>query len=109
MIELLKSYGMVALTGALGVATTSLAIAVAIFGDAEHLQAALLFVAGLLMQGGLVAMRRGLRGGRIAVALGTIVPGLAGAWTVILPIVTLAILIWLFGGFELRRAPVQQA
>ena len=75
MIGLLKKHGMVALTVAFGVTMTSLAVAVAAFGDVERLQAALLFVAGLLVLGGVVAMHRGLRGGRPAVALGAIVPG----------------------------------
>lgn len=113
MIGLLKNNGMVALTGALGVTTTSLAIGAAVFGDVEaaggRWLVAIFFLAGPLILGGLIAVRRGLRGGRLAVALGTIVPGIGFYWTVIMPIVTLAILIWLFGGFQLRRSPVQPA
>lgn len=109
MIGLLKKHGMVALTVALGVMTASLAIVGEAFGDVERSQVAALFVAGLLILGGLVAMRSGLRGGRMAVALGAIVPGMLLVWTIIVPIITLAILIWLFAGREPRRAPVQPA
>lgn len=109
VIDLLKKHGMMALTGALGVLTISLAIAAAAFDDIEPSQVAILFVAGLLILGGLVAMRRGLRGGRTAVALGAIVPGALLVWTVILPIVTLAVLIWLFAGRRPHPAPAQPA
>ena len=109
MARLMKNYGMVALTLALGVFTISISIGVVAFGTGGHWQAATLFVAGLLMLGGLIAVRSGLRGGRPAVALGATVPGLLGVWTVIVPIVTLAILIWLYAGRQPRRAPAQPA
>jgi hypothetical protein len=109
MIGLLKRHGMMALTVALGVLTISLAIAAAAFGDVQRSQVAAMLVAGLVLLGGLVAMRRGLRGGRTAVALGAIVPGALLVWTVILPIVTLAVLIWLFAGRRPHPAPAQPA
>ena len=109
MARLMKSYGMVALTLALGVFTISISIGVMAFDGGRRWQAAMLFVAGLLILGGLVAMRSGLRGGRTAVALGAIAPGLVGVWTVILPIVTLAVLIWLYAPSQLRREPMRSA
>ena len=106
MIELLKNNGMAALTGALGVACVSLAIAVvAADGSVERSQAATLFVAGLLILGGLVAMHRSVRGGRAAVALGTIVPGALLVWTIVVPIISLAILVWLVAGRQPRQLP----
>ena len=107
MARLIKNYGMVALTLALGGFTIS--IGVLAFGAGERLQAATLLIAGILMLGGLIAVRSSLRGGRPAVALGAIVPGLLGVWTVVLPIVTLAILIWLYAPSQLRREPIQPA
>lgn len=107
VIGLLKKHGMVALTVALGAMTASLAIVGEAFGEVERSQVAALFVAGLLILGGLVAMRGGLRGGRIAVALGAIVPGMLLVWTIIMPIITLAILVWLYAGRRPRQAPVQ--
>ncbi len=109
MTRLMKNYGMVVLTLALGIVTISISVGVMAFDDGKRLQGAILFVAGLLLLGGLVAVRRGLRGGRAAVALGAIVPGLLGIWTIILPIVTLAILAWLYAGREPRRSPAQPA
>ena len=109
MARLMKNYGMVALTLALGVFTISISIGAVAFDAGARWQAATLFVAGLLMLGGLIAVRSGLRGGRPAVALGAIVPGLLGVWTVVLPIVTLAILIWLYAPSQLRREPIQPA
>jgi hypothetical protein len=109
MIELLKKHGMTALTVAFGVATTVLAVTVAAFRDVEQLQAAILFVGGLLVLGGMAAMRRGLRGGRPAVAIGAIVPALLLVWTVVVPIVSLVILVWLFAGRQPERAPIQPA
>jgi hypothetical protein len=109
MARLMKSYGMVALTLALGVFTISISIGVMAFDGGRRWQAAILFVAGLLMLGGLLAVRSGLGGGRPAVALGAIVPGLLGVWTVILPIVSLAILIWLYAPSQLRREPMRSA
>jgi hypothetical protein len=109
MFGLFKSYGMIALTLALGVATISLAILGEAVGDIERSQVATLLVAGLLILGGMAVMRRGVRGGRIAVALGAIVPGLLMIWTVIMPIVTLAILFWLLDGRQVRQAPTQPA
>lgn len=109
MTRLMKNYGMVVLTLALGVFTISISIGVMAFDDGRRLQGAILFVAGLLLLGGLIAVQSGLRGGRPAVALGAIVPGLLGVWTVILPIVTLAILIWLFAPSRLHREPMQPA
>lgn len=104
MIGILKNNGMVALTGALGVACVSLAIAVvAADRSVERSQAATVFVAGLLILGGLVAMHRSVRGSRAAVALGTIVPGALLAWTIIAPITSLAILIWLVARRQPRR------
>jgi hypothetical protein len=109
MVGLLKSYGMVVLTFALGVATFSLAILGGASGDVERPQVALLLVAGLLTVGGLAAMRLGVRGARFAVGLGAIVPGLVMVWTVVAPIITLAILTWLFGGRQVRQVPAQPA
>lgn len=109
MIELLKKHGMAALTVAFGVTMTSLAVAVTAFGDVERLQTALLFAAGLLVLGGVVAMHRGLRGGRPAVALGAIVAGLMLVWSVVTPIVSLVILVWLVAGRQTARAPMQPA
>lgn len=109
VIGLLKRHGMAALTAALGAMTASLAIVGEAFGDVERSQVAALFVAGLLILGGQAAMRGYLRGGRIAVALGAIVPGMLLVWTIIMPIITLAILIWLYAGREPERAPVQPA
>jgi hypothetical protein len=109
MARLMKNYGMVVLTLALGVFTISISIGVMAFDGGRRWQGAILFVAGLLMLGGLIAVRNGLRGGRPAVALGAIVPGLLGVWTVILPIVTLAILIWLYAPSQLRREPLRPA
>jgi hypothetical protein len=82
MIELLKKHGMTALTVAFGVATTVLAVTVAAFRDVEQLQAAILFVGGLLVLGG---------------------------WAVVVPIVSLVILVWLFAGRQPERAPIQPA
>ena len=109
MARLMKNYGMVALTLALALLTISISIGVVAFDDGKRWQAAILFVGGLLMLGGLIAVRSGFRGGRPAVALGAIVPGLLGVWTVVLPIVTLAILIWLYAPSQLRREPIQPA
>ena len=109
MTRLMKSYGMVALTLALGVFTISLSIGVMAFDGGRRWQAAILLVAGLLMLGGLLAVRSGVAGGRPAVALGAIVPGLLGVWTVILPIVSLAILVWLYAPSQLRREPLRPA
>lgn len=109
MARLMKNYGMVALTLALALFTISISIGVVAFDDGKRWQAAILFVGGILMLGGLIAVRSGLRGGRPAVALGAIVPGLLGVWTVVLPIVTLAILIWLYAPSQLRREPIQPA
>jgi hypothetical protein len=109
MARLMKNYGMIALTVALGVFTISIAIGAVAFSGVERWQAAILFVAGLLMLGGLIAIRSGLRSGRPAVALGAIVPGLLGVWTVILPLVTLAVLIWLYAPSQLRREPIRPA
>ena len=67
------------------------------------------FAAGILILGGLIAMRRGLRGGRTAVALGSIAPGIVFYWMIIAPIITLAILVWLYAGRQPGRAPVQPA
>jgi hypothetical protein len=109
MARLMKSYGMVALTLALAVSTISISIGVMAFDGGRRWQAAILLVAGLLILGGLLAVRRGLGTGRPAVALGAIVPGLLGVWTVILPIVSLAILIWLYAPSQLRREPMRPA
>ncbi len=109
MARLMKNYGMVVLTLALGAFTISISIGVMAFDGGRRLQGAILFVAGLLMLGGLIAVRNRLRGGRPAVALGAIVPGVLGVWTVILPIVTLAILVWLYAPSQLRREPLRPA
>ena len=105
----LKNNGMVALTGALGIASIVLATVAALgsVGDgAGPLQVATLLAAGFLVLGGLLAMHRGLRGGRVAVALGTIVPGALLVWTVFMPLVAFGILIWLFARRDPQRDPV---
>ena len=66
----------------------------------------LLFVAGLLALGGVIAMHRGLRGGRPAVALGAIVPGLMLVWSIVMPIVSLVIPVWVFAGRQPERARI---
>ncbi len=109
MTRLLKNYGMVALTVALGIFTIAVSIGVITFGDGKGLQGAILLVGGVLMLGGLFAVRSGLPGGRPAVALGVIAPGLLGIWTIVLPIVSLVILIWLYAPSQLRREPVRPA
>jgi hypothetical protein len=109
MIGLLKQNGMFAFAGAFGVTVASLAVVIASVGDVELLQTAIMFVAGLLVVVGLVAVRRGLPGGRPAVALGAIVPGLLLVWTVVMPIVSLTILIWLYGGSRARTGPARPA
>ncbi len=109
MARLMKNYGMVALTLALGVFAISISIGVFALDGDRRMQGAILFVAGILMLGGLIAIRSGVRGGRPAIALGAIVAGLLGVWTVILPIVALAILIWLYAPSQLRREPVRPA
>lgn len=109
MMELLKKHGMTALTVVFGVTMTSLAIAVTAYGDVERAQTALLFAAGLLVLGGMVAVHRGVRGGRPAIAVGVIVAGLMLVWTVVTPIVSLVILVWLVAGRQPARAPIQPA
>ena len=99
--------GMVALTSVIGFGTVALGIMVTFF-DGERAQGGLLVVAGLLILGGLVAMHRGVRGARGIVALGTIVPATLGVWTVILPLVAIAIFAWLIisrRGGEPQPAP----
>jgi hypothetical protein len=61
------------------------------------------------MLGGMIAMHRSVRGGRPTVALGETVPGLLLVWAVVAPMVSLVILVWLVGGRQLRRVPVQPA
>ena len=76
MIELLKKYGMVALAVALAV------WAICGGADARRLGRTCFKIArlnrsfGLLILGGLIAMHRGLRGGRAAVAVGALLTGL---------------------------------
>lgn len=114
MIGLLKKHGMVALTVALGAwATAGLPIVVG-FDDttdagAYWLYGAGSFAFGLLILGGLIAMRRGLRGGRTAVALGAIATGIVVWWLVIPAVAAVAILVWLYVPRRLRRAPAQPA
>jgi hypothetical protein len=109
MMQLLQKHGMAALTVAFGVTMTSLAVALTAVGDVERSQCAILFVAGLLVLGGMIAVHRGLRGGRPAVALGAIVAGLMLVWSVVTPIVSLVILVWLVAGRQPARAPIQPA
>lgn len=114
MIGLLKKHGMVALTVALGVwATTVVPVLVLLDdtadGGAYSLYGAGSIAFGLLILGGLVAMRRGLRGGRTALALGAIATGIVVWWFVIPAITAVAILVWLYVPRRVRRAPVQPA
>ena len=114
MIGLLKKHGMVSLTVALGVwATTVVPILVALDDEATSgdrwLQGAVSFALGLLILGGLIAMRRGLRGGRTAVALGAIGTGILVIWLVIPAVAAVAILVWLYVPRRLRQAPAQPA
>ena len=99
--------GMVALTSVVGIGTVALGIMVA-FSGGYRAQGGFLVVAGLLILGGLVAMHRGVRGARGIVALGTIVPATLAVWTVILPLVAIAIVAWLIisrRGGEPQPAP----
>ena len=99
--------GMVALTSVVGIGTVALGIMVA-FSGGYRAQGGFLVVAGLLILGGLVAMHRGVRGARGIVALGTIVPATLAVWTIILPLVAIAIVAWLIisrRGGEPQPAP----
>ena len=60
---------------------------------------------GLLILGGLIAMHRGIRGGRVAVALGAIGTGMMTLWLVLPTIATVAILIWLYATRDVRQVP----
>jgi len=103
MNELLKKHGMVALAVALGVwATTVVPILV---GSDDWLQVGVSVSFGLLILGGLIAMHRGLRGGRVAVALGAIGTGMMTLWLVVPTIATVAILIWLYATRDVRQVP----
>lgn len=111
MIGLLKKHGMVALTVALGVWAISMPVVVAFDHEADvgwrWLYGGVSFGFGLLILGGLIARRRGLRGGGTVLALGVIGTGFWWAWLVIPPIVAVAILAWLYVPRLLRRAPAQ--
>ena len=104
VIGLLKNNGMAIFTGTLGIACAAAATAGA-SGKVDGAQVATLFVASLLILGGLLAMHQGVRGGRVAVGLGTIVPGALLVWTIVAPVTSLAILIWLVAGRQPRRVP----
>jgi len=87
--------GMVALTSVVGIGAVALGIAGTAFSDVERAQGGLIVVAGLLILGGLVAMRRGVRGARGIVAVGTIVPAALTIWTIVTPLIAIAICAWL--------------
>lgn len=107
MIEPLKKYGMVAL--AIALAVWAITVVPILAGSAEWLQGALSIGFGLLILGGLIAMHRGLRGGRAAVAVGALFTGLLVVWLVIPAIVAVAIVIWLVATRDLERAPPHPA
>jgi VIT1/CCC1 family predicted Fe2+/Mn2+ transporter len=103
MTELLKKHGMTALAIALGVwATTVVPI---LIGSDDRLQAAVSVAFGLLILGGLVAVHRGLRGGRVAVAVGAVGTGLIAVWLVLPAMAAVAIVIWLYATRDGRQAP----
>jgi hypothetical protein len=60
---------------------------------------------GLLILGGLVAVHRGLRGGRVAVAVGAVGTGLIAVWLVLPAMAAVAIVIWLYATRDGRQAP----
>jgi len=107
MIELLKKYGMAALAVALAV--WAITVVPLLAGSPDRLQGALSIGFGLLILGGLVAMRRGLRGGRVAVAVGALFTGFLVVWLVIPAIAAIAIVIWLLATRDLEHVPPQPA
>jgi hypothetical protein len=102
MNEHLK-HGMVALAVALGGWATI--VVPILIGSDDWLQAAASVALGFLILGGLVAVRRGLRGGRVAVAVGAIGTGLIAVWLVVPALAAVAIVIWLFATRDGRGAP----
>ncbi len=107
MIELLTKFGMVALSVALAV--WAITVVPLLAGSAEPLQGALSIGFGVLILGGLVAVHRGLRGGRVAVAVGALFCGFLVVWLVIPAIAAIAIVIWLLATRDLERVPPQTA
>ena len=86
---------MIALTSVVGIAAVALGIALTAFGDGEQAQGGLIVVAGFVILGGLVAMSRGVRGARGIVAVGTIVPAALTIWSIVTPLIAIAICAWL--------------
>ena len=86
---------MIALTSVVGIAAVALGIALTTFGDGEQAQGGLIVVAGFVILGGLVAMSRGVRGARGIVAVGTIVPAALTIWSIVTPLIAIAICAWL--------------
>lgn len=107
MLELLKKHGMVALAVALGV--WSITVVPLFVGSGDPVQGAVSISLGLLILGGLIAMQRGARGGRLAVASGAIGNGLLAVWLIVPPIAAVAIVLWLFATRDARQAPPQPA
>jgi hypothetical protein len=107
VFALLKKHGMVALAVALGV--WSIAVAPILIGSDDRTQVIVSISFGLLLLGGLVALHRGLRGARAAIAVGAIGAGLLAIWLVLPAVAGVAILIWLYETRESRQAPPQPA
>ncbi len=107
MIDLLKKYGMIALAVALAV--WAITVVPVLAGSAERLQGAFSIGFGLLILCGLIAMHRGVRGGRAAVAVGSLLTGFLVVWLVVPAIAAVAIVIWLYATRNLARVPPQPA
>lgn len=110
MLAAIKKHGMTALAGALGIWFLSIGVTVSVSPgwDASAgeriLWGTVCLAAALLVFGGLVGMRRGTRGSRIALALGAVLGAAFTFWIVAPPVVALAVLVWLFVTRE-RRTP----
>lgn len=103
MSELLKKHGMAALAVALGIwAAAAVPI---LIGSDDRLQLAVSASFGLLILGGLIAVQRGFRGGRVAVAVGAIGTGLMTVWLVLPLLAAIAVVIWLLATRDVRRVP----
>ena len=107
MNEQLKKTGMIALAVALGV--WAVAVVPVLIGSEDWPQVAVSVFFGLLILGGLVAIHRGLTGGRLAVSVGAIGTGLLAAWLVVPAIVAIAIVIWLYATRKAPPPPPQPA
>jgi VIT1/CCC1 family predicted Fe2+/Mn2+ transporter len=106
MNERLKKNGMVALAVGLGV--WAVAVVPVLVGSEDWLQVAVSVFFGLLILGGLVAVHRGLTGGRLAVSIGAIGTGLLVVWLVVPAVIAIAIVIWLYATRKVQPATPPQ-